>query len=57
MTAFMRCFGPMVQTESPPARFTSEGEKIELAAVFVLAVSPNGFEVVVCHLREGGWVL
>lgn len=52
VTAFVRRFRSMIQAEGPSAGFASEGEEVELVAVFVLAVVPDGFEVGVRHLRE-----
>lgn len=49
----MRNFAAVVETEGAVAGFAAEGEEVQLAAVFELAVAADGFEVCVCHLGEG----
>lgn len=46
----MSGFCPVFETKGAPAGFAAEGEEVELAAEFVLAVSADGFQVFVGHL-------
>lgn len=46
-------FGAVLEAEGAVAGFAAEGEEVELAAVFELAVAADGFEVFVGHLGEG----
>lgn len=39
--AFVGCFGAVVETEGTSAGFAAEGEEVELAAVFKLAVAAD----------------
>ena len=49
----MRRFGAVVEAEGVAAGVAAEGQEVELVAVRELAVSADGFEVVVLHLSEG----
>ena len=46
-------FGAVVEAEGVVAGVAAEGEEIKLVAVRELAVSADGFEVVVVHFGEG----
>jgi hypothetical protein len=46
-------FGAVVEAEGVVAGVAAEGEEVELVAIGELAVSANGFEVVVVHFGEG----
>ena len=46
-------FGAVVEAEGVVAGVAAEGEEVKLVAVGELAVSADGFEVVVRHFREG----
>ena len=51
--AFVGGFGAVVEAEGTMAGFAAEGQEVELATVFELAVAADGFEVLVGHLGEG----
>jgi len=46
-------FGAVVEAEGMVAGVATEGEEVKLVAVGKLAVSADGFEVVVVHFGEG----
>lgn len=49
-------FAAVLETVGFLARATVEGEEVELAAVFVLAVAADGFEVFIGHFVVAGGV-
>ena len=51
----MTGLGAVVETESPPTRFTAEGEEVELVAVGVLTMGSKEGWVFFVHFDEGGF--
>lgn len=53
VSALVSRFGAVVEAEGVVAGVAAEGEEVKLVAVGELAVSADGFEVVVMHFGEG----